>query len=121
SWTGEEKQRTETMRFLREHGLYFVSIDAPEDKSISPSFIDATGDLAYVRFHGRDRDAWFGKHQTAADRFKYLYAERELADQAAELKKLDERDVKRAYVIFNNCYQNFGVLNAATMAHILKH
>ena len=121
SWTGEEKPRAETLKFLRDHGMYFVSIDAPEDKSIPPSFMDATGALAYVRFHGRNRDAWYGKHETAADRFKYLYAERELAEKAAQLKALGARGVERAYVMFNNCYQNFGILNATTMSQMLSH
>ena len=121
SWTGEEKQRSQTLDFLRRNGLYFVSIDAPEDKSIPPSFLDATGDQAYVRFHGRDRDAWFRKHQTAAERFKYLYAERELGEKAERLKGLRELGVRRAYVLFNNCYQNFGILNATTMSQMLMH
>ena len=121
SWVGDEKQRAQTLEFLHRNGLYSVSIDAPEDKSIVPSFMDATGELAYVRFHGRNRDAWFGKHETAAERFKYLYAERELAEKAAQLKSLGESGVKRAYVIFNNCYQNFGIMNAATMANMLEH
>jgi uncharacterized protein YecE (DUF72 family) len=121
SWTGEEKQRGETLKFLRSNGMYFVSIDAPEDKSIPPSFMDATGALAYVRFHGRNRDAWYGKHESAAERFKYLYAERELAGKAAQLKALGARGVERAYVMFNNCYQNFGILNATTMSQMLSH
>jgi hypothetical protein len=29
--------------------------------------------------------------------------------------------VRRASVIFNNCYSNFGVMNAATMDQMLKH
>jgi len=61
SWVADGKQREATLGFIRDHGLYFVSIDAPEDKSIVPSFMDATGDIAYVRFHGRNRDAWFRK------------------------------------------------------------
>jgi hypothetical protein len=32
---------------------------------------------------------------------------------------LQEQGVKRAYTIFNNCYQNFGIMNATTMAAIL--
>jgi uncharacterized protein YecE (DUF72 family) len=44
SWVRSDVQRAETMRFLRSHGLYYTSIDAPEDKSIVPSFIEATGD-----------------------------------------------------------------------------
>jgi hypothetical protein len=38
----------ETMNFLRSHGLYYPSIDAPEDSSIVPSFIEATGDQVYA-------------------------------------------------------------------------
>lgn len=120
SWVSEA-QRADTTRFLREHRLYLVSVDAPEDKSIVPSFMEATGEQAYVRFHGRNRDAWFRKHATAAERFKYLYAERELAEKAAQLKSLGASGVRRAFVIFNNCYRNFGIMNATTMANMLKH
>ncbi len=116
-----EAERAATMRFLREHGLYYVSVDAPDDKSIVPSFMDATGEQAYVRFHGRNREAWFKKSATAAERFKYLYAERELAEKAAQLKSLGDRGVRRAFVIFNNCYRNFGIMNATTMANMLRH
>ncbi len=121
SWVAEERARADTMRFLREHRLCYVSIDAPEDKSIVPSFIEATGDQAYVRFHGRNREAWFKRNISAAERYKYLYSERELGDRSKDLKALARRGVKRALVIFNNCYANFGILNAATMQNILKH
>jgi len=50
-----------------------------------------------------------------------MYAERELAEKTEELKSLGERGVRRAYVMFNNCYQNFGILNAATMSQMLMH
>lgn len=121
SWVAEPGRRNETMAFLRRHHLYYVSIDAPADKSIPPSFVEATGDQAYVRFHGRSRETWFKRSATAAERFKYLYAERELAERAAELRSLSGRGVKRAFVIFNNCYRNFGILNATTMANMLRH
>ncbi len=71
SWVRDEVQRSETMKFLRSHGLYYTSIDAPEDNSIVPSFIHATGDQVYVRFHGKNRENWFKRNITAAERFKY--------------------------------------------------
>ena len=108
------------MNFLRSHGLYYTSIDAPEDNSIVPSFVEATGDQVYMRFHGRNRDNWFRRNITPAERFKYLYSERELQSLARGLQNLEGRGVKRAYVIFNNCYQNFGIMNATTMAAILR-
>jgi uncharacterized protein YecE (DUF72 family) len=120
SWVGGETRRTETMNFLRSHGLYYTSIDAPEDSSIVPSFIESTGDQVYVRFHGKNRENWFKRNITAAERFKYLYSERELQSLAKGLGNLEQQGVKRAYAIFNNCYQNFGIMNATTMAAILR-
>jgi uncharacterized protein YecE (DUF72 family) len=121
SWVREPAQRDQTMKFLRSHGLYYTSIDAPDDPAIVPSFIAATGDQAYVRFHGKNRDNWFARNVTAAERFKYLYAERELQSLAQGLEKLGESGVRRAFAVFNNCYQNFGVMNATTMAEILRN
>jgi hypothetical protein len=48
-----------------------------------------------------------------------VYSERELQSVAGDLKKLDKRGVKRGFVIFNNCNQNFG-MNASTMATTLR-
>jgi uncharacterized protein YecE (DUF72 family) len=119
SWVVAGNRRRETMDFLRRNNLYYVSVDCPQGPSIVPSFLEATGDQIYFRFHGRNRENWFKKGITAAERFKYLYSERELEEQAAHLR--DMSDVERAYVIFNNCYANFGVMNANTMAQILSH
>jgi uncharacterized protein YecE (DUF72 family) len=120
SWVRGETRRTETMNFLRSHGLYYTSIDAPEDSSIVPSFIEATDDEVYVRFHGKNRENWFKRNITAAERFKYLYSERELQSLAKGFRNLEQQGVRRAYAIFNNCYQNYGIMNATTMATILR-
>lgn len=119
SWV-RDAQRAKTMRFLQSHRLYYTSIDAPEDDSIVPSFIEATGDQVYMRFHGKNRTNWFRRNITAAERYKYLYSERELQSLARGLKNLEGQGVRRAYAIFNNCYQNFGIMNAATMNVILR-
>jgi uncharacterized protein YecE (DUF72 family) len=120
SWVRDSRQRTETMTFLREHNLYYTSIDAPIDDSIVPSFIEATGDQVYLRFHGKNRENWFKRNITAAERFKYLYSERELQSVARGLQELDQTGVRRAFAIFNNCYQNFGIMNATTMSSMLR-
>lgn len=116
-WLTEGLRRDQTMTFLRENELYYVSVDAPELPSTIPSFLAATGPQAYVRFHGRNRDNWHRRGIPVAERYMYLYSERELGQWAARLRGM--RDVKRAYVIFNNCYRNFGIMNATTMAHML--
>jgi uncharacterized protein YecE (DUF72 family) len=118
SWVGEEPQRVQTLRFLREHDLAYISIDAPPGTGLQ-SLVEATASDAYVRFHGRNRENWFKRNQLVAERYKYLYSEAELADWADKLKQLT--GVRRAFAVFNNCYSNFGIMNATTMSQILTH
>jgi uncharacterized protein YecE (DUF72 family) len=110
-------QRAQTIRFLERQGFTLVSVDTPP--GTVESIFEVTGAEAYVRFHGRNRENWYKRDGGAAERFKYLYAEAELAPWAERLKALS--GVRRANVIFNNCYSNFGVMNAATMAQMLSH
>ena len=117
SWLGAEPEQAQTLSFLRERGLALVSIDAPAGVGL-PALLEATADDAYVRFHGRNRENWFKRDGGAAQRFKYLYAERELGEWAGRLRRLG--GVKRAFVIFNNCYSNFGIMNATTMSRMLE-
>ena len=118
SWVGEKPQRVQTLRFLHEHDLAYISIDAPPGTGL-PSFVEATASDVYVRFHGRNHENWFKHNQLVAERYKYLYSEVELADWANKLKELT--GVRRAFAIFNNCYSNFGIMNATTMSQMLMH
>lgn len=119
SWVAEGRVRQETMSFLREHDLTYVAVDAPVMPSTIPSFLATTGPEAYVRFHGRNRETWFKHGIEPSERYKYLYSEGELAEWSGRLRKL--KGVRRAFVIFNNCYRNFGIMNATTMAQMLSH
>lgn len=119
SWVIPAERRQQTLDFLRLHGLYYTSTDAPAGPSIAPSFVAASGSQVYMRFHGRNAQTWFKKGITPAQRYRYLYAERELAQAADQLRATG--GIARAYVIFNNCYANYGVMNAATMKEILAH
>ncbi len=117
SWVADGHRRGATMNFLREHGLCYVSVDEPQSPSTLPSFLETTGPQAYIRFHGRNRETWFKRGISPAERFKYLYSERELAEWAERVREL--KGVERAHVIFNNCYSNFGIMNATTMKQML--
>lgn len=118
SWLAAERERAQTLRFLREHRFVLVAIDTPVETGL-PLLLEPTADEAYVRFHGRNRENWYKHNVGAAERFKYLYAERELGEWAGRLRRL--RGVTRAFVIFNNCYSNYGIMNATTMQNLLRH
>ncbi len=117
SWLAEERQKRETIDFLRANGLYYVCVDAPEVSTAIPSFLEVSGPEAYIRFHGRNRENWNARNISAAERYKYLYSERELAEWADKIRKIG--GISRAHVIFNNCYRNFGIMNATTMRAML--
>jgi uncharacterized protein YecE (DUF72 family) len=117
SWVADERTRRTTLDFLRANRLCYVSVDAPEVANAIPSFLEASGAEVYMRFHGRNRENWNARNITVAERYKYLYSERELADWADRIRQLG--GVSRANLIFNNCYRNFGIMNATTMREML--
>lgn len=116
SWFGDRLRHT--VDFLTDRNLSLVCFDAPDAPSIPKPPFTATADIAYVRFHGHNRQAWFQRKTTAAERFKYLYTDGELRDGARKLREV--RGAKTAYVVFNNCYGDYGVRNAATMKELLR-
>jgi uncharacterized protein YecE (DUF72 family) len=115
-----ESHREETFRFLKENRLAYVSVDEPQGfRSSVPPVVEATSDMAVVRFHGRNRENWEKKGITAAERFKYLYGREELEEWLPRLAGLSSK-VKEMHVLFNNCYRDYGVKNARDMDLILR-
>ncbi|MDQ2951760.1 MAG: DUF72 domain-containing protein, partial [Chloroflexota bacterium] len=55
----EERNQKETLAFLRENGLSYVSVDEPQGfPSSIPPVAAVTAPLAIVRFHGRNTENW---------------------------------------------------------------
>ena len=78
----------------------------------------ATSRIGYVRLHGRNRDTYFARNVSAADRFDYRYTAEELEEWAPKVRQLAEgTDV--TYVMFNNCKYDYAPRNAHELASIL--
>lgn len=116
SWFDGRTSRT--LDFLSERQLSLVCVDAPNAPSIARPPWTATSTIGYVRLHGRNRRAWFQREGTAALRFRYLYGDAELQECAAHIRQIDAARV--VYVLFNNCYEDYGVRNAGTMQRLLS-
>lgn len=56
SWVDEE-----VFRELRESDLGYVSVDEPDLPGLMPPIARRTGPIGYVRFHGRNKEKWWGK------------------------------------------------------------
>jgi uncharacterized protein YecE (DUF72 family) len=108
--------RDEVYRFLEDLIIHFVSVDEPQIGDMMPPVARATGDKAYVRFHGRNVCDWWSK---TADRYNYFYSEEELEEWIEKVKIL-EKTVWKLYAFFNNCHQGYAVRNALMFKEMVE-
>jgi uncharacterized protein YecE (DUF72 family) len=97
------KRVENTLSYLSERGLAFVSVDAPpgDHVPIMPP-IDAVtrDDLAYLRAHGRNTEGYL-TGRSVAERFGWVYSDEELEEIAARARGLAEQAAE-VHVMFNN-------------------
>ncbi len=97
----------ETFAFLREHAFGFCCVDEPRLQGLLPPIAEATSNVAYVRFHGRNAAKWW-QHEHAYERYDYTYSKAELAEWTPKLKKLDQA-AESVFVFANNHYRGQGI------------
>ena len=116
----EERNVDETLSFLSNHDLPYVSVDMPQgfDSSLPPIAAATADDIAMVRFHGRDRKAWAKKNVSASERFRYEYSEAELNEWVPKIKDISGQ-ARETHVLMNNCYRDFAVNNARQLGGLL--
>jgi uncharacterized protein YecE (DUF72 family) len=116
------------LEFFRENNLTFCTIDQPQIGQAIEFDPIITNDKAYIRFHGRNTEAWkkslsnFGKPQTyeeQSSRYHYLYSPGELVEIEQKIKSIQHK-VKEVNVIMNNHPQGDAVANAFELIHLLE-
>ncbi len=123
SWSNQN-----AYEFLRENNVSICTIDQPA-LGYAVTFNPAiTNDTAYIRFHGRNEEAWkssinsYGKKQTyeqQSERYKYLYSPGELVEIDQKIKEIYDK-VKKIFVIMNNHPTGYATANAFELLHLLK-
>jgi uncharacterized protein YecE (DUF72 family) len=109
-------QRPETMVMLRELGAGYCNVDMPHLEGLMHPSSDATSQVGYVRFHGRNAKTWW--RGTNVTRYEYLYTADELlpwTDRVAEI----EAQAKNTYVLFNNHSNGRAAKNAEMFEALL--
>jgi uncharacterized protein YecE (DUF72 family) len=116
--TGEQTE--DTLAFLRELRLSYVTVDAPQvGTGTAPRVVAVTTpNLAYLRMHGRNTATWYKRVENTGERFNYLYNADEIAELARDARALAEHAAE-VMVIFNNNMQNYAVTNAQMMMDAL--
>jgi uncharacterized protein YecE (DUF72 family) len=117
-WLAEERDRERTLGTLEEHGLVFVSVDAPPVSGLPRVMAVTNRDLFMVRFHGRSDSTWKDTSGSAAERFRYLYSEQELEELVPPIAE-HATEAREAHLLMNNCYRDYSVRNAAQLRDLL--
>ena len=101
---------------FRERRVAIASLDLPALKGLPPVMDVVTSPLAYIRFHGRNGETWWGSD--SASRYDYLYSDAELEAWAGRVQAIAEK-AERILVYFNNHRRGQAVRNAQAFAGIL--
>jgi uncharacterized protein YecE (DUF72 family) len=116
------------LEFFKQNDLTLCTIDQPQIGQAIEFNPIVTNDKAYIRFHGRNVEAWkkslsnFGKPQTyeeQSSRYHYLYSPSELIEITQKIKSIENK-VKEVNVIMNNHPQGDAVANAYELIHLLE-
>lgn len=114
----------DTYEFLNKHDVGFATIDQPVIGKSIPFKPIRTGNLGYVRMHGRNYKTWFAKKDdktaktSPAARYDYLYSEKEIREIAANVQKVAEES-QSTFVIQNNHPWGQAVANAIQLKNAL--
>lgn len=120
SWM-EPRLRERVWAQLRDRGMTYVIADTPPDTPTSMPIVPAitTPELAVVRLHGRRSDLWGAREATVAEKYRYLYDREELEEWVNVVLELAEQ-AEQVHVVFNNCYANYGAVNALELAAMIE-
>ncbi len=102
---------------FKERSIALVNVDTPELPKLPKTTAEATSDMAYIRFHGRNRKQWWKGDRTS--RYDYLYSEEELSGWIDRVMLL-VRKTKLLLIAFNNHYRGQAVSNARMLKDLLK-
>jgi uncharacterized protein YecE (DUF72 family) len=114
-------QLAKTKAYLRERGLTYVGVDAPQSEhfTVMPSIdLGARSELAYIRAHGRNTRGYITGRDVAT-RFNYVYSETELDEIAARAEELATLS-SEVHVVFNNNKSNYAPKAAARFRSIVE-
>ena len=113
SWSDDEN----TARLLKGDNVTWVRIDEPKFQSSIAEDVPVTSDMAYFRFHGRNREMWWqGDSET---RYKYLYSTGEIEELTDRVKSAAGQ-TELLFVLFNNHWQGYAPRNAVDMKKALQ-
>jgi uncharacterized protein YecE (DUF72 family) len=108
--------KPENFEFLRQNDIASCSVDEPKLPRLMPFINEVTSSVGYIRLHGRNPN-WF--NASLAERYNYLYSDKELKEFVPEIKKTNLK-ASKTFVFFNNCHAGHAAKNALSLLKMLK-
>ena len=93
--------------WLRVRNLGFCCVDEPPLPNLLSPMAAVTGDIGYVRFHGRNAAKWW-KHEQAYERYDYTYTEQELQEWLPRIKTI-AGEAQKTFIFANNHWRGQAV------------
>jgi uncharacterized protein YecE (DUF72 family) len=92
--------KPEVFDWMRNCNLGFCCVDEPQLPNLLPPLAEVTGDIGYVRFHGRNEAKWW-QHEHAYERYDYTYSVEELKEWLPRINKLKGL-AEKTFIFANN-------------------
>jgi len=103
--------RNDALDFMKKLGFSVAHLDMPLAKnSFSGEGLD-TGEVGYLRLHGRNYDTWFKKGAGRDEKYNYLYNDEEIDELVERIERI-RKIAKKLIVIANNHYIGQAAVNS---------
>ena len=119
TWLATPEDRDRTLGTLSDHDLALVVVDAPRSSKLSTVVEVTNPQLAVVRFHGRNDDTWKRLRHQRGGALQIPLLETPVAGLGAEAREPGGPG-REVHALMNNCYQDYGVRNAADLSALLE-
>ena len=113
SWSDDR----DTGRLLSESRVAWVQVDEPKFSTSVAGDLPLTGDMAYFRFHGRNREMWW--QGDSESRYRYLYSPEEIVELSQRVRAAAKK-ARLTFAFFNNHWQGYAPRNATQMMQNLR-
>ncbi len=96
-----------TLEWLRNNRVGFCCVDEPHLPKLMPPVAEVTGDIAYLRFHGRNATSWW-QHEKAWQRYDYTYQSEELEEWIPKISRMSQQ-ANNTFIFANNHWRGQAV------------
>jgi uncharacterized protein YecE (DUF72 family) len=97
----------QTLDWMRENNIAFCCVDEPQLPRLLPPLAEVTGEIGYVRFHGRNGAKWWNPDHPW-ERYDYTYSPQEIEEWKPRIEQI-ARAARDTFIFANNHWKSQAV------------